>query len=309
MKGLVTKSTGSWYILRDENGKEFEARIRGKFRLDGITHTNPVAVGDFVDFDLDKDDLAIITKIHSRKNYIIRRSVNLSKRTHIIASNIELAFLIVTISNPKTSTGFIDRFLVTCEAYDIPVMLVFNKLDEWKELENEIHQEYKDIYESIGYKTMAVSAIEGDGMEDLKSLLKDKVSLVAGHSGVGKSTLVNALDSSLNLKTKVVSGYNKKGKHTTTFAQMYEWPFGGFVIDTPGIKEFGLVEIEKDEMQDYFPEIFAKKTDCRFYNCNHTNEPKCAVVEAVENGEIEVSRYESYLTFLEEIDEDDYSKS
>lgn len=309
MKGLVTKSTGSWYIIRDENGQEFEARIRGKFRLEGISHTNPLAVGDFVDFDLDKDNLAIITKIHPRKNYIIRRSVNLSKRTHIIASNIELAFLIVTVSNPKTSTGFIDRFLVTCEAYDIPVMLVFNKLDEWKEKENLRHLEYKEIYENIGYETMSVSAIQGDGLDDLKQILKNKVSLVAGHSGVGKSTLVNALYPGLNLQTKSVSGYNKKGKHTTTFAQMYEWPFGGYVIDTPGIKEFGLVEIEKDEMQDYFPEIFALRGECKFYNCNHTTEPQCAVIQAVEQGEVEVSRYESYLTFLDEIHEDDYPKS
>lgn len=309
MKGLVTKSTGSWYVVRDESGKEFVARIRGKFRLDQISHTNPLAVGDHVDFDVDTDDLAVITDIHPRQNYIIRRSVNLSKRTHIIASNIDIAFLIITIANPRTSTGFIDRFLVTCEAYEIPVMLVFNKLDEWREEEIEIHSEFKEIYESIGYETMAVSAIEGDGLDELKNKLKDKVSLVAGHSGVGKSTLVNAMSPGLDLKTKVVSGFNKKGKHTTTFAQMYEWPFGGFIIDTPGIKEFGLVEIEKDEMQDYFPEIFALKEDCRFYNCNHLLEPQCAVRKAVDDHEIALSRYESYLTFLEEINEDDYSKN
>ncbi len=309
MKGLVTKSTGSWYVVRSEDGKDYEARIRGKFRLDQISHTNPLAVGDYVDFELDSDDLALITNIYPRNNYIIRRSVNLSKRTHIIASNIDLAFLIITIANPRTSTGFIDRFLVTCEAYQIPVMMVFNKVDEWREEEIEIHREMQFTYEDIGYDTMTVSALRGDGLDELKAKLKGKISLVAGHSGVGKSTLVNALSPGLDLKTKVVSGFNHKGKHTTTFAQMYEWPFGGYVIDTPGIKEFGLVEIEKDEMQDYFPEIFALKGDCRFHNCNHLLEPKCAVRKAVEEGEIAGSRYESYLTFLEEINEDDYSKS
>lgn len=309
MKGLVTKSTGSWYVVRSEDGKDYEARIRGKFRLDQISHTNPLAVGDYVDFELDSDDLALITNIYPRNNYIIRRSVNLSKRTHIIASNIDLAFLIITIANPRTSTGFIDRFLVTCEAYQIPVMMVFNKVDEWREEEIENHREMQFTYEDIGYDTMTVSALRGDGLDELKAKLKGKISLVAGHSGVGKSTLVNALSPGLDLKTKVVSGFNHKGKHTTTFAQMYEWPFGGYVIDTPGIKEFGLVEIEKDEMQDYFPEIFALKGDCRFHNCNHLLEPKCAVRKAVEEGEIAGSRYESYLTFLEEINEDDYSKS
>lgn len=309
MKGLVTKSTGSWYVVRSEDGKDYEARIRGKFRLDQISHTNPLAVGDHVDFDLDSDDLAVITNIYPRNNYIIRRSVNLSKRTHIIASNIDFAFLIITIANPRTSTGFIDRFLVTCEAYQIPVMMVFNKVDEWREEEIEIHEDMKYTYEDIGYDTMTVSALRGDGLEELKAKLKGKISLVAGHSGVGKSTLVNALSPGLDLKTKVVSGFNNKGKHTTTFAQMYEWPFGGYVIDTPGIKEFGLVEIDKDEMQDYFPEIFDLRGDCRFHNCNHLLEPKCAVRKAVEEGEIAGSRYESYLTFLEEINEDDYSKS
>lgn len=311
MRGLVIKSTGSWYTLRDDNGNEFEARIRGKFRLNQIKHTNPLAVGDFVDFELDKDNIAVITKIQERQNYIIRKSVNLSKRTHIIASNIELAFLIITIANPRTSTGFIDRFLVTCEAYDIPVMLVFNKLDSWGEQEKQIHSELKDLYESIGYATITVSALNGDGMQDLKSKLQNKVSLVSGHSGVGKSTLVNALSPGLDLKTKDVSDFNKKGQHTTTFAQMYEWPFGGFIIDTPGIKEFGLVDMGKDEVQDYFPEIFDKKVDCRFHNCQHTIEPHCAVRKAVEENEIAISRYESYLTFLEEAEEheNDYSKS
>lgn len=301
MKGLITKSTGSWYTVRDAFGNEFEARIRGKFRLNQIKHTNPLAVGDHVEFALDKDKLAVITDIHERENYIIRKSVNLSKKTHIIASNIELAFLIATISNPRTSTGFIDRFLVTCEAYDIPVMLVFNKMDEWSEAEQNAFSELKDLYQNIGYDVLSVSALNGENLEILIEDLKDKVSLVSGHSGVGKSTLVNALSPGLDLKTKDVSNFNKKGQHTTTFAQMYAWPFGGFVIDTPGIKEFGLVDMEKEEVQDYFPEIFARKEDCKFYNCNHIIEPKCAVRKAVDDGEIAESRYVSYLSFIEEI--------
>lgn len=309
MKGLITKSTGSWYTVLDASGNEFEARIRGKFRLNQIKHTNPLAVGDHVEFELDKDKIAVITAIHDRQNYIIRRSVNLSKRTHIIASNIELAFLIATISNPRTSTGFIDRFLVTCEAYDIPVMLVFNKMDEWNEEEHNAFSELKNLYQNVGYDVLAVSALHGENLDVLVADLQDKVSLVSGHSGVGKSTLVNALSPGLDLKTKDVSDFNKKGQHTTTFAQMYAWPFGGFVIDTPGIKEFGLVDMEKDEIQDYFPEIFAKKEDCKFYNCNHTIEPKCAVRKAVKDGEIAESRYVSYLSFLDEIEQstNDYS--
>lgn len=310
MTGLITKSTGSWYTVRDASGNEFEARIRGKFRLNEIKHTNPLAVGDHVEFELDKDQIAVITDIHPRKNYLIRRAVNLAKRTHIIASNVELSFIIATISNPRTSTGFIDRFLVTCEAYEIPVMIVFNKSDEWQSEEEEIYSELKSLYEKVGYKVIAVSALKGHQLDELRGLLQDKVSLVSGHSGVGKSTLVNALSPGLDLKTKDVSDFNKKGQHTTTFAQMYAWPFGGYVIDTPGIKEFGLVDMDKDEIQDYFPEIFALKESCKFYNCNHTIEPKCAVRRAVEHGEIATSRYESYLSFLDEIaeNENDYSK-
>lgn len=311
MRGLVTKSTGSWYTVRNEQGHEYEARIRGKFRLNQIKHTNPLSVGDWVEFDLDKDNLAVITDIYERQNYLIRKAVNLSKKTHIIASNIELAFLIATISKPRTSTGFINRFLATCEAYQIPVMIVFNKLDEWEEQDQRDFENLSGIYQKIGYYTIAVSAMSGENLQLLKDKLQHKVSLVSGHSGVGKSTLVNALSPGLDLKTKNVSDFNKKGQHTTTFAQMHAWPFGGFVIDTPGIKEFGLVDMEKDEVQDYFPEIFARKEECKFYNCNHTIEPKCAVREAVAQGEIAKSRYESYLTFLTEIEEneDDYSKS
>lgn len=301
MKGRVIKSTGSWYLLRNEEGEIFKARIRGKFRLDNIQHTNPVAVGDFVDFEVDKDGLAVIQKIHERKNYIIRRSVNLSKKSHIIASNIDKAFLVVTLDNPKTSFGFIDRFLVTAEAYHIPVMLVFNKMDTYDEEMLEEVKYYKFIYENIGYETIEVSALTGFNIDQLKSELKGITSLIAGHSGVGKSTLMNVLHPNLDLKTSVVSDFNQKGQHTTTFAEMYEWPFGGFSIDTPGIKEFGLVEMEKEEIQHYFPEIFELKSECKFDNCLHLNEPKCAVIQAVENAEIAPSRYENYLGFMEEV--------
>lgn len=301
MKGRVIKSTGSWYLLRNEEGEIFKARIRGKFRLDNIQHTNPVAVGDFVDFEVDKDGLAVIQKIHERKNYIIRRSVNLSKKSHIIASNIDKAFLVVTLDNPKTSFGFIDRFLVTAEAYHIPVMLVFNKMDTYDEEMLEEVKYYKFIYENIGYETIEVSALTGFNIDQLKSELKGITSLIAGHSGVGKSTLMNVLHPNLDLKTSVVSDFNQKGQHTTTFAEMYEWPFGGFSIDTPGIKEFGLVEMEREEIQHYFPEIFELKNECKFDNCLHLNEPKCAVIQAVENAEIAPSRYENYLGFMEEV--------
>lgn len=298
MKGLVTKSTGSWYDLRIDSGEIISARIRGKFRLDNIKHTNPIAVGDWVDYELDKDGIATISKIHERKNYIIRRAVNLSKKTHIIASNLDQAFLIVTIQNPRTSFGFIDRFLITAEAYHIPVTIVFNKIDVYTDEENDWLKIYKSIYQNIGYETAEISALNHIGLEELKGKLKDKITLVSGHSGVGKSTLLNALHPNLNLKTSQVSDFNQKGQHTTTFAEMYEWPFGGFCIDTPGIKEFGLVDMEKEEIQDYFPEIFALRSECKFDNCLHLNEPQCAVQKAVEEGNIAESRYESYTNFI-----------
>ncbi|WP_313580704.1 ribosome small subunit-dependent GTPase A [Chishuiella sp.] len=300
MKGIVIKSTGSWYHLLTEDGTTFQARIRGKFRIANIKHTNPIAVGDEVDFEIDKDDIAVITNIHERKNYIIRKSVNLSKKTHIIASNIDVAFLVVTLSNPKTSFGFIDRFLITSEAYHIPVVILFNKMDAYTEEQLIDLELYKSIYDSIGYESIDISAETGLNLDLVRDRMKGNVSLVAGHSGVGKSTLLNTLNPNLNLKTHVVSDFNSKGQHTTTFAQMYEWPFGGFIIDTPGIKEFGLVHIDKSELQGYFPEILELKSDCKFDNCIHVNEPKCAVRDAVEEGEIAISRYENYLTFLEE---------
>lgn len=302
MTGLVMKSTGSWYWVREDSGNMVNARMRGKFRLDNIQHTNPIAVGDFVDYEIDNEGNGVINKIHERKNYIIRKSVNLSKKTHIIASNIDRAFLVVTVNNPKTSYGFIDRFLVTAEAYHIPATLVFNKMDTYNEEQLEVVEDYKFVYESLGYQTTEVSAISGLNLEKFKSELKDTIALFAGHSGVGKSTLLNALNPNLTIKTAEVSDFNQKGQHTTTFAEMHEWPFGGFCIDTPGIKEFGLVDMEKEEIQNYFPEIFAKKSECKFDNCLHLNEPKCAVIEAVENGEIASSRFESYVGFLDEIE-------
>lgn len=309
MKGLVTKSTGSWYHVKTEEGEDYKARIRGRFRLDEIKHTNPVAVGDFVDFELDKDGIAVILKIYERDNYIIRRSVNLSKKTHIIASNIDLAILLVTINHPRTSMGFIDRFLITAEAYHIPAIIVVNKIDLHDEDDRQSFKELKDLYEGIGYRVFSISAEKNKGLEELKSFLKDKTSLFSGHSGVGKSTLVNKLFPGLDLKTKDVSDFNKKGQHTTTFAQLYDWPFGGHIIDTPGIKEFGLVNFEKEEIQDYFPEIFRYKSDCKFNNCLHINEPKCAVKEALLRGDISESRFTSYMTFLEEAYEDGHTKS
>lgn len=303
MKARVIKSTGSWYILQTEEGEVYTARIRGKFRLDKIQHTNPISVGDFVDFELDDDNLALITKIHERKNYIIRRSVNLSKRSHIIAANIDKAFLVITLDNPKTSLGFIDRFLVTSEAYQIPVILLFNKMDAYDENDLEEVEFYKEIYEKIGYETLKISAQSGLNIEELKSRLKKITSVFAGHSGVGKSTLMNVLDPELDIKTAVVSNFNQKGQHTTTFAEMHEWPFGGYCIDTPGIKEFGLVEMDKEEIQNYFPEIFEMKSNCRFDNCIHLNEPQCAVINAVESGEIAESRYTNYLIFMEELEQ------
>lgn len=309
MIGRVIKSTGSWYRILDENGVETEARIRGKLRLKDYKHTNPIAVGDVVDFSLDKDGQAVIENIHERRNYIIRRSVNLSKQTHIIAANIDLGVIIATVSNPRTSTGFIDRFLVTCEAYSIPVLLVFNKMDLRDETTQKDYEIYRSIYEQIGYETLSVSAVSGENLNLLKEKLTGKESLIFGHSGVGKSTLVNALSPELNLKTAEVSDFNLKGQHTTTFAQMYAWPFGGYIIDTPGIKEFGLVDMEPDEIQDYFPEIFRLKENCKFYNCHHTHEPGCAVRRAIDEGEVALSRYESYVAFLNEANANSHSKS
>ncbi|MGG5902242.1 ribosome small subunit-dependent GTPase A [Sphingobacterium sp. 1.A.5] len=297
MRGIVTKSTGSWYQVLDEKGIRYECRIKGKFRTHGIKTTNPIAVGDWVEFEVELgQQSAVITKLEPRKNYIIRRSVNLSKQTQIIGANLDLALLVVTLASPPTSTGFIDRFLVTAEAYSIPAGIVFNKLDLFSDEGLEILAEYVDIYETLGYPCYTVSALEKQNIEDLKQVLKDKITLVSGHSGVGKSTLINALIPGLELKTGNISDWSDKGKHTTTFAEMIDLPFGGKLIDTPGIRELGIVDIEPQELSHFFPEMRMLLNQCKFHNCRHINEPGCAVLEALEKGEIESSRYDSYLS-------------
>ena len=306
MTGTVYKSTGSWYTVKTEAGDFLECRIKGKFRIKGIKSTNPIAVGDIVDYELeDTADVTtgVITTIHDRKNYIVRKSVNLSKQTHIIATNIDIVFLLVTINNPPTTTSFIDRFLVTAEAYGIEAVLVFNKIDTYDEATLDEHLYLQYIYSQIGYKCLRVSAQENKGLEELKAMMKDKVSMFSGHSGVGKSTLVNALEPSLNLKTKAISEQHQQGQHTTTFAEMFDLSFGAKIIDTPGIRGFGIVDMEKQEIGDYFPEFFALKDQCRFNNCLHKEEPHCAVKAALEKDEIAWSRYKSYLQILEGDDE------
>ncbi|MFZ4263516.1 ribosome small subunit-dependent GTPase A [Sphingobacterium sp. HJSM2_6] len=297
MRGLVTKSTGSWYIVEDDQHKQYECRIKGKFRTHGIKTTNPIAVGDFVEFELEHgQQSAIITKLEPRKNYIIRKSVNLSKQTQIIGANLDQAILLITLASPATSTGFIDRFLVTAEAYHIPAILVFNKLDLFSEEGLEILEEYTQLYEQLGYPCFVVSALEKKNLHPLQELLKDKTTLVSGHSGVGKSTFINALIPDLDLKTGHISEWSDKGKHTTTFAEMFDLPFGGKLIDTPGIRELGVVDIEKQELSHYFPEMRQLLSQCRFHNCRHINEPGCAVLQALEEGDIDPSRYDSYIS-------------
>ncbi len=297
MQGLITKSTGSWYQVQTPGGERYDCRIKGKFRIQGITTTNPIAVGDVVDFELEPDqETGVINHLLPRKNYIIRKSINLSKQGQIIAANLDQALLVVTLASPRTSLGFIDRFLVTAEAYDIPAKLIFNKLDLFSGPGLEILAEYKTIYENIGYPCYSVSALEGANIDVIQELLKDKTTLFSGHSGVGKSSLINALLPQLDLRTNEVSDWSDKGMHTTTFAEMFELPQGGFIIDTPGIRELGIVDIEKHELGRYFPEMRQRMQDCRFNNCRHINEPGCAVLEALENEEIELSRYESYLS-------------
>ncbi len=306
MTGLVYKSTGSWYTVKADDNSFYECRIKGKFRMKGIKSTNPIAVGDVVDFELDdtSDDITgTINNIHDRKNYIVRKSVNLSKQTHIIASNIDIVFLLITINNPPTTTSFIDRFLVTAEAYGIEAVLVFNKIDTFDEamLDEQLYLQY--IYTEIGYKCLRVSAVEQKGIAELKTMMTGKVSMFSGHSGVGKSTLVNALEPTLNLKTKHISEQSKQGQHTTTFAEMYDLSFEAKIIDTPGIKGFGIVDMEPSEISDYFPEFFKLKDQCKFNNCLHKEEPHCAVKKALEEDKIAWSRYNSYLKILEGDDE------
>ena len=306
MTGLVYKSTGSWYTVKSEQGNFMECRIKGKFRMQGIKSTNPIAVGDVVDYELDETSDTVtgtINNIHDRRNYIVRKSVNLSKQTHIIASNIDVVFLLITINNPPTTTSFIDRFLVTAEAYGIEAVLVFNKIDTFDEAMRDEQLYLQYIYSEIGYKFLKVSAKEMKGLEELKQMMIGKVSMFSGHSGVGKSTLVNALEPNLNLKTKNISEQSKQGQHTTTFAEMYDLSFDAKIIDTPGIKGFGIVDLEPAEISGYFPEFFKLKDQCKFNNCLHKEEPNCAVKNALENNKIAWSRYNSYLKILEGDDE------
>ena len=289
--------------MDSETGRFFEARIRGKFKLIKTRLTNPLAVGDHVEFSLEQDDVAWITKIEPRKNYLIRKSVNLSKEAHIIASNIDIACFIFTLKHPETSLGFLDRFLACCEAYNIKPLILFNKMDVLHKAEKEIVANIESLYQQIGYETLEISSYSKLNLEILQNILKDKVSVFFGHSGSGKSTLVNALQPELNLKTSEISETHLKGKHTTTFAQMHFWDFGGSVIDTPGVREFAMIDVEKEEIQHYFPEIFSIGRSCKFHNCMHINEPKCAVLDSLESGEIEESRYITYLKLMEEAEE------
>lgn len=302
MTGTVYKSTGSWYAVKTSNGKFYNCRMKGKLRLKGIKSTNPIAVGDSVDFELEqKNDVetGVIKRIRERRNYIVRKSVNLSKQTHIIAANIDQVFLLVTINNPPTLTSFIDRFLVSAEAYSIEVILLFNKVDAYdEELTGELKY-LKYIYSKIGYTCIEISAKSGENVSLVKELMLGKVSMFAGHSGVGKSTLVNALEPGLNLKTKEISVQHMQGQHTTTFAEMFDLSFDAKIIDTPGIKGFGVVDMEKEEIGDYFPEFFALKSECKFNNCLHIKEPKCAVKDALEADVVAYSRYRSYLQLIE----------
>lgn len=303
MTGVVIKSTGSRYRVMAE-GKVYDCVLKGKIRLEGRKTTNPVAVGDNVEFDIEDNDEAIIKTIHPRKNYIIRKSINLSKQAQIIASNLDQAVLLATLVSPRTSLGFIDRFLVTAEAYRIPAKIIFNKSDLLNEALLDIQKHSIDIYEKAGYECFEVSSYDVAQIEALRKIFKDKTTLIAGHSGVGKSTFVNALQPGLNIKTGEISEAHSKGMHTTTFAELHALNFGGNIIDSPGIKELGLVEMKKEEVGHYFPEIRDLMNDCKFNNCLHVNEPKCAVIKAVEAGIVSVERYHSYLGILngEEMD-------
>lgn len=301
--GLVLKTTGSRYTIRDNDGKIFFCSIRGKLRLKGVKTTNPITVGDYVDFEVDEGDVGAISRVHDRKNYIIRRSTNLSRESHVIAANLDQTLLIVTIEFPETQLAFIDRYLVTAEAYRIPTTLVFNKTDLYTDEMIAKLNDYISIYSKIGYPCIQISAETGQNLAELRNILTGKVSLISGNSGVGKSTLINKIAPELNLKTELISSYHLMGKHTTTFSEMFELSFGGFIIDTPGIKGFGLVDIDNDELYHYFPEIFKIASDCKFYNCTHIHEPGCAVIRSVDEGIISPSRYISYLSIHDDDNE------
>ena len=296
MKGLVLKSTGKWYDVKGDDGLKYRCQVRGKLRLKGLSTTNPVAAGDRVEIHPEQDDQAVITDVEERRNYIIRRSVNLSKEAQIVAANIDLAVLVITVAQPQTTFGFIDRFLVTAEAYRVPVVLLFHKMDQYDEDEIDLVYDYASVYAEIGYPCLRSSLVTGEGLHDLQAMMKDKVTLFSGHSGTGKSSLVNHFIPGLNARIGEISDWSGKGQHTTTFAEMHELPFGGYIVDTPGIKGFGLVDIPKQELGHYFKEFFALLPECRFGNCTHQNEPGCAVRRALEEGTIAQSRYDSYIS-------------
>jgi ribosome biogenesis GTPase / thiamine phosphate phosphatase len=303
MQGVVYKSTGSWYSIKDDDHKIWNARMKGVFKLDEITSTNPIAVGDVVDFDEEdsNEQTAIITKIHDRKNYINRQSPRVKSQQHIVAANVDQSLLIVTIKEPRTSQGFIDRFLVACEMYHVPAIILFNKIDLHKDKDQAKFEKLKEVYEKIGYRVAGASLRQNENIDRIKQLLQNKITLISGHSGVGKSTFINAIIPHAQIKTQDVSGWSGKGQHTTTFAEMYELAFGGKIIDTPGMKEFGLVDIERQELSGYFPEMRERLNDCQFNNCLHINEPGCAIKQAVIDGEIDEDRYVNYVNILESI--------
>lgn len=308
MKALVYKSTGSWYVVKTANGKQYNARIKGVLKIEGITSTNPIAVGDEVEMELENEleNTTTITKIIDRRNYVARQSPHNKHQHHIIASNLDQSLLFATLKDPKTSTGFIDRFLIACEMYHLPAIIVFNKADLYKEKERTKFSEVKATYEAIGYKVILASIQNNVGVEEIKAVLANKKTLLSGHSGVGKSTFINAIFPELSLRTQAVSGWSGKGLHTTTFAEMFDLPFEGKIIDTPGIRELGLVGITKQELSGYFPEMKALVNDCQFNNCMHINEPGCAVKNAVNEGNIAIDRYVSYMSILDTMNDKKY---
>jgi ribosome biogenesis GTPase len=310
MKGLVYKSTGSWYIVKTDDGTQYNARIKGVFKIDGITSTNPIAVGDRVKLEMENETEGslMITGIDDRKNYVARQSPSHRMQHHIVAANLDQSLLIATLKDPKTSQGFIDRFLVSCEAFHVPAIILFNKSDLYRTKEKLLFEDMRSMYESIGYKVLLASVINEDGVDGLMELLRGKVTLMSGHSGVGKSSIINFLVPELKLRTCDVSGWSGKGMHTTTFAEMFDLPVGGHIIDTPGMREFGIVQITKQELSHYFPEMRALINDCQFNNCMHINEPGCAVKQAVQDEKIHIERYVSYCTILDTMQGEAYEK-
>ncbi len=308
MKALVYKSTGSWYIVKTADGKQYNARIKGVLKIDGITSTNPIAVGDEVQMEMENEleSTTTITAIHNRRNYVARQSPHNKHQHHIVASNLDQSLLFATLKDPKTSTGFIDRFLVACEMYYVPAIIVFNKADIYRAKEIEKFAEVKATYEAIGYKVVLASLVNNMGVDEIKTVLKNKTTLLSGHSGVGKSTFINTLFPELDLRTQEVSDWSGKGLHTTTFAEMFDLSFGGRIIDTPGIRELGLVDVTKQELSGYFPEMKERLNDCQFNNCMHTNEQDCAIKNALNEGSIAIDRYVSYMNILDTITDKKY---